>query len=55
MLQSIITMALSLMTEALKKKKGKVYNFLIDEKTQNTVTDFYNAYVLIVSELEEED
>ena len=33
MVNTVITLALSLMTTALKKKKGKVYNFLIDEKT----------------------
>lgn len=55
MINTVITLALTMMTEALKKKKGKVYRFLLAEKTQNTIADFYAAYVTIVASLEDDE
>ena len=55
MVNTVITLALSLMADALKKKRGKVFKFLIDPKTQNTIGDFYAAYVTIVASLEDKE
>ena len=55
MTNTVITLALSLMADALKKKRGKVFKFLIDPKTQNTIGDFYASYITMVATLEDDE
>ena len=55
MVQSIIALAFTVMTEAIKKKRGKIYKFLISEETQNTIKDFYFGYVTLLATLEDDE
>ena len=55
MVQSIIALAFTVMADAIKKKRGKIYKFLISEETQNTIKDFYFGYVTLLATLEDEE
>lgn len=55
-IKSLLPMLLVLATDYLNtKKQSKVVKFLVDEKTQQTVADFFAAYTAVVSELEDEN
>ena len=55
MVQSIIALAFTVMADAIKKKRGKIYKFLISEETQNTIKDFYFGYVTLLATLEDDE
>lgn len=55
MVKVIIEIAFDAVLKALKKKKGKVYEFLIRQETQNTMADINRYYVEAVEELEDEE
>ena len=50
-----IQIALDFIVKALNKKKGKIYDFLINEKTQKTFGEIYKKYLEAIDELEEEN
>ena len=55
MVQSIIALAFTVMADAIKKKRGKIYKFLISEETQNTIKDFHFGYVTLLATLEDDE
>ena len=52
-IKNLLPLILSMATTYLKSKKNsKVVAFLVQEETQNTVSDFFAAYTSTVAELE---
>ena len=56
MIKALLPFLLSTATNILKSKpNSKVFKFLTDEKTKNTIQDFVITYTQVVTELEEEE